>query len=193
MKKKKTLRREIIEWAIFIGIVAFLYGTGLHTPVFGFVQGLILKTGIMQPSLETDDEIAADYDFVLLNEEGQTVPFSEFKNKVVFLNFWATWCPPCIAEMPDIQGLYENVGSDKIAFVLITSDESFQKAKDFIKRKDFNFPIYQLASPLPQSFSHRAIPTTFVISPDGKIVISKSGMAKYNTKKFKSFLKELSS
>jgi len=128
----------------------------------------------------------------LINEEGERIPFSQFEGKVVFLNFWATWCPPCIAEMPDIQRLYEDVDSDNIAFVLISSDDSFQKAKDFVKRKEFNFPIYQLASPLPQVYDYRAIPTTYVISPEGKIVVSKSGMAKYNTKKFKKFLSELS-
>ena len=191
MKKKRSAKREIIEWAIFLGIIAFLFGTGLNTPVFGFIQGLILKTGIIQPSLEDDNTVNADYDFILIDEEGHKVPFAEFKDKVVFVNFWATWCPPCVAEMPDIQGLYEEVGSGNIAFVLISSDDSFQKAKDFVKRKEFNFPIYQLASPLPKVYDYSAIPTTYVISSEGKIVVSKSGMAKYNTNRFKKFLTEL--
>ena len=188
MRKKRTVKREIIEWAVFLGILGFLFGTGLHTPVFGFIQGLILKTGIMQPSIENEEKEAASYNFVLVDEEGERKPFEEYKDKVVFLNFWATWCPPCIAEMPDINSLYQEVNSDDVQFVLISLDDDFQKAKNFIEKKGFDFPIYQLGSALPQVYESQAIPTTFVVSPDGEIVVRKSGMAKYNTNKFRKFL-----
>ena len=191
MKKKKSIKKEIIEWAIFLGILGFLFGTGLHTPVFGFLQGLILKTGIIQPSIDESTTELADYNFVLIDKEGNRKSFADYKDKVVFVNFWATWCPPCIAEMPDIHDLYTEMESTDIEFVLIALDDDFQKAKDFVRKKKFDFPIYQLASPLPKVFESSAIPTTYVISPEGKIVMSKSGMAKYNTKKFKNFLEEL--
>jgi thiol-disulfide isomerase/thioredoxin len=191
MKKKKSIKREIIEWAIFLGIIGFLFGTGLHTPVFGFIQGLILKTGIMQPSLNESSADLADYNFMLIDEDGNQKPFTDFEDKVVFINFWATWCPPCVAEMPDINALYQEMGDKGIEFVMISFDDEFQKAKNFVGKKEFDFPIYQLASPLPKVYESSAIPTTYVISPEGKIVVSKSGMAKYNTKKFKKFLEEL--
>jgi len=191
MKKKKSIKREIIEWGVFLAIMAFLFGTGLHTPVFGFLQGLVLKTGIIQPSIEEEDVQLASYDFQLLDQDGKRVPFSEFKEEVVFINFWATWCPPCVAEMPDIQDLYNEMNEEGIKFVLISLDDEFQKAKRFVEKKDFNFPIYQLASPLPEVYESSSIPTTYVISPEGKIVVSKSGMAKYNTKKFKDYLRKL--
>lgn len=191
MKKKKSIKREIIEWAIFLGIIGFLFGTGLHTPVFGFIQGLILKTGIMQPSIDHDETVAADYNFVLVDRDGNRKDFKDYEGKVVFVNFWATWCPPCVAEMPDIHNLYEEINSEDIEFVLISLDDDFQKAKKFVDRKEFDFPIYQLASPLPSVYESSAIPTTYVISPQGEIVVSKSGMAKYNTEKFKNFLQRL--
>ena len=182
---------KVIEWAIFLGIIGFLFGTGLHTPVFGFLQGLVLKTGIIQPSIEAEDKVAADYNFTLVDESGKSIPFRTYENKVVFVNFWATWCPPCVAEMPDIQDLYEEMHGKNVEFVLISLDDEFQKAKDFVKRKEFDFPIFKLASPLPSVYSSQAIPTTYVISPDGEIVVTKSGMAKYNTNKFREFLVEL--
>lgn len=191
MKKKKSIKRDFIEWAIFLGIIGFLFGTGLHTPVFGFIQGLVLKTGIMQPSIDEESTELADYNFTLIDQNGNRKPFSDFEDKVVFLNFWATWCPPCIAEMPDINELYKEMNSQGVEFILISFDKDFQKAKDFVQKKEFDFPVYQLASPLPNVFESSAIPTTYVISPEGKIVVRKSGMAKYNTKKFKSFLEEL--
>jgi len=191
MKKKKSIKREIIEWAIFLGILGFLFGTGLHTPVFGFFQSLILKTGIMQPSIDESTTSTADYNFLLVDQEGNKESFTAFKGKVVFVNFWATWCPPCIAEMPDINQLYAEMHGDDIAFVLISLDDDFQKAKEFVRKKEFDFPIYQLASPLPKVYESSAIPTTYVISPKGEIVVNRSGMAKYNTEKFKSYLRAL--
>ena len=191
MKKKKSVKREIIEWAIFLGILGFLFGTGLHTPVFGFFQSLILKTGIMQPSIDESTTSTADYNFLLVDQEGNKESFTAFKGKVVFVNFWATWCPPCIAEMPDINQLYAEMHGDDIAFVLISLDDDFQKAKEFVRKKEFDFPIYQLASPLPKVYESSAIPTTYVISPKGEIVVNRSGMAKYNTEKFKSYLRAL--
>ncbi len=192
MKKKKSARKEIVEWAIFLGIVGILFGTGLHAPVFGFIQGLILKTGIIQPSIDGTSSERADYNFTLVDQDGNKVPFDTFREKTVFVNLWATWCPPCIAEMPDINELYKEMNTKGIEFVLISLDEDFQKAKDFVKKKGFDFPVYQLASGLPKVYDSNAIPTTYVISPDGNIAVTKSGMAKYNTKKFKQFLEELS-
>ncbi len=194
MKKKKSIKKEIIEWAIFLGVLGFLFGTGLHTPVFGFLQGLVLKTGIIQPDLDEVSSEVADYNFILIDPEGEKTPFTEFKGKVVFINFWATWCPPCIAEMPDINELYGEMSEEQhVEFVMISLDNDFQKAIDFVKRKEFDFPIYKMGSRLPSVFESRSIPTTYVVSPEGKIVVTKSGLAKYNTDKFKQFLKDLKS
>ena len=145
----------------------------------------------MQPAIDEATPETADYNFMLIDQQGNRKPFADFKEKVVFINFWATWCPPCIAEMPDINSLYEDQKTQGIEFVLISLDDDFQKAKDFLQKKEFAFPIYQLASPLPEVYESSAIPTTYVISPEGKIVVTKSGMAKYNTRKFKDFLQSL--
>ena len=145
----------------------------------------------MQPSLNESSADQADYNFTLIDEDGNQKPFTDFEDKVVFINFWATWCPPCVAEMPDINALYQEMEDKGIEFAMISFDDEFQKAKNFVEKKEFDFPIYQLASPLPKVYESNAIPTTYVLSPEGKIVVSKSGMAKYNTKKFKRFLEEL--
>jgi len=193
MAKKKSLKRDIIEWGIFIGIISIMYLTGLHTPVLGALQGLVLKTGIIQPSTVEKNYGTADYNFSLLDENGEVVDFEKFKGKTIFLNLWATWCPPCIAEMPDINDLYEDIGqNENIEFVMLSLDKDFEKAKTFIEKKDFNLPIYQLNTHLPDEYNSSSIPTTFVIDPNGKIVLSKKGMAKYNTSKFRGFLSNLS-
>ena len=104
------------------------------------------------------------------------------------MNMWATWCPPCIAEMPDIHELYKDVASEDIVFVMLSLDDDPQKAKDFIAQKKYTFPVYFLNSPLPKVYSSNSIPTTYVISPEGKIVSKNYGMANYNNSSFKKFL-----
>ena len=193
MSRKKSAKSEVIEWLLFIGVITFLYLTGLHTPVLGALQGLILKTGIIQPSTSESTNEIASYDFKLTDADGNAVDFKQFKNKTVFLNYWATWCPPCIAEMSDIDDLFaEFSDNDDIAFVLISFDKSFSTAKEYVNRKEYAVPIYRLASDLPSILESQSLPTTFVISPHGEILVKKQGMAKYNTKKFRNFLEDLS-
>lgn len=187
---KKSKKREIIEWSVLIAVAATLYFTGLHTEVIGQVQRIFLATGIITPDTEEASSQPASYNFKLTDFEGNEVPFSEFQEKTVFLNFWATWCPPCIAEMPDIYDLYQKTNKD-VTFVMISLDDDQEKAKKFIARKEYDFPVYFLQSSLPSVYNPKSIPTTYVLSPDGNIVLERHGMAKYDTEEFREFLKGL--
>jgi thiol-disulfide isomerase/thioredoxin len=125
----------------------------------------------------------------MVDLNGRTVNFESLKGKVIFMNIWATWCPPCLAEMPNIQSLYSKVGSDKVAFVMLSVDEGgMNKVKKFIRKKGFTFPVYMPASAFPQAFESPALPTTFIISPEGKIVAKQEGMAEYDTREVRDFL-----
>lgn len=191
-KKKKSIKRELIEWGIFFGIIIILYGTGLHTTVLGGIQGVFLKTGIISPSLMDESEYrTASYNIPLMDLQGNAIEMHELKGKVVFLNFWATWCPPCIAEMPEIAGLYDEVASEDIAFIMVSVDRDFNKLTKFIEKKEYSFPIYRLSGSLPNTYKASSIPTTYVISPSGKIVLEKVGMGSYHTDSFKELLEEV--
>lgn len=192
MKNKKSFKKEIIEWAIFLGIFGILFGTGLNAPVFGFLQGLILKTGIIQPSIDDDINVEAQYNFTLIDAKGNRIAFEDFKGKTLFINFWATWCPPCIAEMPDLSELYREMRDEDIEFVFISVDDDFDKAVRYVENKQFDIPIYRLATGVPEAFESRSLPTTYVVDPEGQIKLKKSGMAKYNTERFRNFLAGLS-
>lgn len=193
MKKKKTLRRELIEWSAIIGIFALLFFTGLHTTVIGSIQRIVLYTGILQPKTLPESSTPASYAFTLQNEKGELIHMDGFRNKVVFINIWATWCPPCIAEMPDIQSLYNRMKEDNISveFIMLSVDEDPEKAFAFSKKRGYTFPVYTSTGKMPDVYQSSAIPTTFVISPEGYIVARREGMAKYNTKKFRQFLEDL--
>ena len=112
-KKKKSTQRTLLEWGIFLGVIGILFITGWHKNVAAGLQQLLLKTGTIQASAQKKaDQTSALYNFRLKTLDGQNVNFEQFKGKTVFMNIWATWCPPCIAEMPDIHELYREVNSD---------------------------------------------------------------------------------
>lgn len=188
-----NIKKEIKEWGVFVVIIGILYFTGLHTEVAAFAQRMVLSTGFIKPDLEMDTAVqqTMDYSFDLSDLEGNITPMSEFKGKVLFINEWATWCGPCIAEMPGIQELYNTIGEDEnIEFIMLSLDESRTKASKFIKRKDFTFPVYGATSRLPKVLQSSSIPTTFVVSKEGEIIYRNVGMAKYDTEEFINFMKE---
>ncbi len=185
------MRRILLEWGIIGSIGLLLYITGMHTQVMGFIQQGILMTGLVRPDLkETDENSKADYGLTLVNSQGERVDMRDFKGKVIFLNFWATWCPPCLAEMPGINKLYNDVKEEDIVFLMVSLDKDFEKARKFKARKDFSFEVYRLAGSLPAQYHSPSIPTTFVISSEGKIVLKHTGMAHYDTERFRQFLSD---
>lgn len=121
----------------------------------------------------------ADYQWTFTDIDGREYRLNDFAGKPVFLNFWATWCPPCIAEMPDIQELYDTFGQ-QAAFILLSGEDP-KVVQSFMQRKGFNMPVYQLRYSVPEVFASQSIPVTFVISAEGKIVIRKTGAAKWNS------------
>ena len=208
-KKNKSTKKTWIQYGILAVVAITLYTTGLHTEVIGFAQRGLLATGLMNPDVEeiaqvrnNDNEnrdetttmanptTQADFNLKLIDKEGNTMSLEELKGKVIFMNFWATWCPPCVAEMPSIDKLHEEMG-DEVAFVMLSLDQNFEKAKAFDKRKGYNLPIYAAGSNLPAMYQSSAIPTTYVIDAKGNLVLTHKGMADYSDPEFKKFLNSL--
>lgn len=130
-----------------------------------------------------------DYDWTLTDLDGTPVSFSSFKEKLVFLSFWATWCPPCRAEMPNIQNLYEQYG-DRVSFVL-ASQEDPETISGFLSEHGFSMPVYRLVQNPPPRLSTSSIPTTYLITPEGKITVKKTGAARWDGKFFTTYLDKL--
>ena len=187
----KKLKREIIEWIVLIGVILILFNTSLGTTIASTLQRGLLATGLITPSIISEEHAeTADYEFSLKNLQTQEqISFSQLKGKTIFVNFWATWCAPCVAELPDIQSLYDDYKDDpNVSFVMVTFDDSESKAKNFFTKKELDMPIYSLQSGLPDSYKTSSIPTTYVISPSGKILVERHGIAKYNTSSFRKLL-----
>lgn len=193
-KSPNQFKKALKEWGVILGVFGILYITGLHTEVLGGLQRVLLSTGILRPDTEinSDNIRKASYNMPLITLSGQRTSLSEFEGKTIFLNFWATWCPPCIAEMPNIQKLYEQLEDEEgIVFVMLSLDDDHEKARAYMERKEFTIPVYFLIGRQPGVYNSTVVPTTYVISPEGEIVVEKRGMAKYNTDEFRNFLLSL--
>ena len=171
---KIQIKKSWLPYLLFALAYLVLYLTGTRAEVFGFMQRGLLATGLMRaqateaPAEESVYLSASADALVLADSQGGLHRFSEFRGKVVLVNLWATWCPPCIAEMPGLENLYQKTKGE-VAFVMISRDRDFDLARNFVARKGYQIPIYYARGPLPPELSSNGIPATFVIAPNGRI------------------------
>jgi len=120
--------------------------------------------------LEKADSARQNADFTLSDIEGEEWHLQELHGKVVLVNFWATWCPPCRKEMPDLQALFDKYKS-KGLIVLAISDEAEAKVKPFIQAQGITYPVMlDPGRKVNELFQVDGIPKSFVYDRDGKLV-----------------------
>lgn len=127
-------------------------------------------------------EIEQQKEITFANDKGEKTMLSGLKGKVVFINFWATWCPPCVAEMPSINTLYKRYKNhDKIVFIMVDVDAQIEKSTNFMVKNNYELPLYIPASQIPSDFLSGAIPTTVIINKKGKMVGRIEGGREYDS------------
>src|SRR5690606_32895049 len=190
LKEKTTVSN------IFTGIlVNFVLAMFLSPDFKGLVTQNLMKIGLFQPDVPkgpTDEIVAGisanseNEEILFKNPDGDVIELSDQKGKVVFINFWATWCPPCIAEMPSINKLHSEMkGNDKIEFMMVDVDNNRSKSEKFMKKRNFDLPVFTPASSIPTSYMSGAIPTTLVLNKYGKVVFKHEGMGDFSNEEFK--------
>lgn len=108
--------------------------------------------------------------------DGKSLSSTDWQGKVVLVNFWATWCPPCLAEIPDLTRLQEKYG-EQLVVVGVSEDDSTVNLKEFAALHQMNYPIVRSTPELQEVFPGViALPTTFVIDPDGLMVKKHVGL-----------------
>lgn len=123
---------------------------------------------------------APDYMNISLKGYGvKDANVQDFLGKVVFVNHWGSWCPPCRMEMPSIQELYNKYG-DQVEFVMIATEKRPDAHVPYIEKEGFTFPVYTATSPISTELKPRAFPTTYVLDKTGKIRVSDVGAKDWN-------------
>ncbi len=187
------ITKKMIYNILFFAFIIFLFTPyGLSTRV-KLTQGVTyVKSMLFSPSAKKVEDriLVTSFDTELTGIfNAKNINLKELNGKVIFINYWATWCPPCVAEMPSVQSLY-NAYKDKIAFVFITSDATV-KVNTFYKKYNYNLPTYNLTSAIAPEISTRSLPTTFVIDKKGKLVLKETGAANWNSSKVRQMLDDL--
>src|SRR4051794_28936564 len=163
--------------------------------VFAWVAFLATRTQRESdaPVLEGTGLVApANFDWTLLDLNDAPVNFAQFRGRPILLNLWATWCPPCVEEMPTLARLAASpqLKEKNVAVVCVSVDESPEQLRQFVKGKDWKMTILRATS-TPPVFQTDGIPATFVIAPDGRVVASQIGSAQWDHPSVVAFLETL--
>lgn len=184
---------------IFMGILMF---TGKMNAVTGYLssgapvtveeQKENEETADAEEKQETESRLTPAIDFILTDQYGNTHKLSDYKGKTVFLNFWATWCSPCRAEMPDIQKLYESAeteGEDALVVLGVAApnlgnEKSEEEIKAFLEENGYTYPVLMdTTGEVFMSYGVNAFPTTFMITREGEVFGYASGQLNEATMK----------
>ncbi|PUV25670.1 TlpA family protein disulfide reductase [Sphingobacterium athyrii] len=186
-----------------IGNVVFVLFIGLliWPTSRSYFQQLLMKIGLFKPKLEVPKQVAEPIDAVakpvsntvsFVNPLGETIQVADLKGKVVFINFWATWCGPCRAEMPSINVLYDKFKDNpNIVFLIVEIEGDKEKAAAFVKNEKLTLPISYPNSDIPKEWLSESIPSTVILGKDGKLATRHEGMADYSTPDVATFIQDL--
>ena len=131
-------------------------------------------------------------DFELEDLTGRTVKLSSYKGKVVFLNFWATWCPPCRAEMPSMQKLHEALASEGLEILAVDLQEDARTVQGFVDKFGLTFSILlDKTGRVGAQYGAQSIPTTYIVDRDGLIIGGAVGSRDWATPEYMDFFREL--
>ncbi len=203
---KRKARRFVVPG--FIALVAlgawifipspFVHGVivGVLVALGSMVAGLVVMSRIMKkrmagrlkpPPIPT---ASWDYSMEVTDLDGAAVNFSHSAGHVLVLNFWATWCAPCIAEMPSLQRLRDETADLDVQFGFITSEDP-PLVRQFVEKRGIDLPIYILEGDPPECFKGRAIPATFVLDKGGRIAMRHFGAAVWDAERVVAFVRGL--
>ncbi len=185
------LRKNIFNILFWFGLIFILISSDAKT----WVIRQLGHTGIFNAGLDKEEKAAenmAQYDFDFSDEDGILQNTSELRGKVLFINFWASWCPPCRAEFPSIEKLYLQFETDtNICFIMINEDREEQKGIEYLTKESLSVPFHRLQSHIPNEIYNGALPTTLVIDKKGNIRMRHTGFSNYASGKFISQIQNL--
>lgn len=176
MKRNRTVLILVLVIVLLLAGGTFAYRT---------LSRLTEPTVPYAPSAQSDltgeaQESAPAPDFTVYNADGSTVALSEKQGKPVFINFWATWCPPCRSELADINKAYETYG-DRIEFMMVDLTDGYNgedqpTVEAFVAENGYTFPVYfDLDSSAAMAYGVRSIPTTVLVAADGTLLHTQMG------------------
>ena len=186
----------VVMWFLVPGPFSHGVIVGLFVGLGSIIGGFTVFIRIMKkrlagklepPPLPTS---SWDYSMELADLVGRRVSFADSAGKVLVLNFWATWCAPCVAEMPSLRRLLDETADLDIQFGFITREDP-SVVRRFVEKRGIDLPIYVLSGEAPECFKGRAIPATFVLDKAGMIALRHFGAARWDAENVVAFVRGL--
>src|SRR5690606_15318447 len=148
----------------------------------------LMATGLFNAKLQTpaaEANTTLSTNFQFQDIQGNVYTAEDLRGKVVFINFWASWCPPCRAEFPSIQKLFEQFSEhSELVFLMINEDANWADAEHFLGQENYTFPVYKRLSALPEELFAGVLPTTLIFDKNEGLRLKKEGFAHYGSKGF---------
>jgi thiol-disulfide isomerase/thioredoxin len=172
------------------GIGIYLFSRGFDATASSQNRGsdqLFNNIGIVQiPHISQAIEIQLEDVF------GNTIRLSDFRGKIVFLNFWASWCPTCVAEMPSMEKLHRRLKDRDFVMIAVNLQESDAQVKAFLAKFKLTFlTLLDSSGEVGSGFAVHALPTTFVIGKDGRMIGKATGPREWDSKNSIAFFEHL--
>jgi thiol-disulfide isomerase/thioredoxin len=186
-KKKETVWGHISNIIFILFVAAMIFPSSRKFVSSNLIKLTLFDRGSISQQDNPIKLSTIDKGFNVFNGD-EVIPFQSFDGEVVVINYWATWCPPCIAEMPNFQNLYNEYG-DRAIFLFLTGDE-MNVVNKFLNKHHYILPVYNYDQ-VPIPLNHNSIPTSFVLNRKSEIVFSHTGAYKWDGESFKAFLDEL--
>jgi|SRR5690606_6646194 len=193
MNRKKSNVSTVISLALGALVLLLLFNPEIKTWVS---QGL-MKIGWFKPDLAAPVDTAKPADARNLpvwisDGAGNRIDIANQQGKVVFVNFWATWCRPCITELPSIDKLYKQFeGNGSVVFAMVDVDGQLEKSTQFMENRKLRLPVHVPAGQIPSDWLQSAIPTTVILDKQGRIAARHEGMADYSRPEVAEFIDQL--
>lgn len=166
--------------------------TGIENTVKGKTTTTKINTNNSNGTIKINPNVIKTkaIDFKLKDLKGSELSLSDLKGKKVFLNFWATWCPPCKAEMPEIEKLYEETKDSDFVIVTVEIGEPLSTVKSFIDSNKYSFKVLlDSDQSIASKYNIASIPTSYFIDADGNIISKNIGGM--NIDQMKAYIKTL--
>ncbi|MDZ7632630.1 MAG: TlpA disulfide reductase family protein [Gemmatimonadaceae bacterium] len=146
--------------------------------------------GAQRPAIPNDTLPRADLSWSMRTLDGERLTLERFRGRVILINSWATWCEPCVAELSSMQVLRDAIADASLVFALVTPQRK-EPVAEFVRRRALRLPVYLEMSQAPAVYRFDAVPTTWIVDREGRIVFRHRGAMRWDTPAVQRFVRSL--
>ena len=181
---------KILSYFFLVGVVLLTTFSTLNAEEEKIPLNSSERKLLEQLRIEVPSHYIEAHDFEGEMASGKKASLADFSGKFLILNFWATWCSPCLKEMPDLDQVYQSLGPENLTVLAVSMGESRERVRKFLKKRNYSFPV--MTDPemeITRLYGVRNIPITYLVDPSGVIIGRALGPRKWSEPKLLNFFR----